>query len=192
MTNILNSPASFGWLSILLHWLMALAVFGLFGLGIFMVGLDYYSPWYNRAPLWHEGIGIIFAALMITRLGLRFANPPPTPLANLARAEKHLASGMHWLLIALMIVLVISGYLVSSAGERDIPVFGWFTLPAFGQAMENQQDIAGVWHAWAAWTLIALSVLHAMAAFKHHLINKDSTLIRMLKPTKTHKNRAPR
>src|SRR5690606_41580895 len=45
-----NTSRNYGLTSILLHWIGALAVFGLFGLGLWMVGLNYYSSWYRTAP----------------------------------------------------------------------------------------------------------------------------------------------
>ena len=45
-----NSTSRYGWVSIFMHWGVALAVFGLFALGLWMVGLDYYSTWRKDAP----------------------------------------------------------------------------------------------------------------------------------------------
>ena len=54
-----NTAHRYGLVSVLLHWLIAAAVFGLFGLGLWMVGLDYYSSWYRTAPDLHKGIGVL-------------------------------------------------------------------------------------------------------------------------------------
>ena len=63
-----NTATAYGLLSIGMHWLVALAVFGLFGLGLWMVGLDYYSSWRHTAPALHKGIGLGLFALMLLRL----------------------------------------------------------------------------------------------------------------------------
>ena len=62
----------------------------------------------------------------------------------------------------------------------DRAVFGWFALPATLSGIEGQEDIAGVVHLYLASILIGLALLHAAAALKHHLIDRDRTLRRML------------
>jgi len=90
-----NSDSTYGLVSILLHWLVALAVFGLFGLGLWMVGLDYYSSWYRTAPDLHKSIGILLFVVMLGRLLWRFLTPPPPapashgPLTRLASKFGH-------------------------------------------------------------------------------------------------------
>ncbi len=76
--------------------------------------------------------------------------------------------------------LFISGYLISTADGRAIEVFNWFSIPALGELFSDQADIAGEIHYYLAFSLIGLAVLHALAALKHHYINKDNTLKKML------------
>ena len=75
---------------------------------------------------------------------------------------------------------MMSGYLISTADERGISVFGLFEVPGFGSLIDNQEDLAGVVHKYAAYLVIGLTLLHAAAALKHHFIDKDETLTRML------------
>jgi len=84
-------------------------------------------------------------------------------------------------LYVLLLALFVSGYLISTADGRSIDVFGWFEVPA-SLMMDNQEDIAGVIHWGLAWSLMVLVALHAAAAVKHHVFDKDRTLVRMLKP----------
>jgi cytochrome b561 len=175
-----NSKSTYGWFSIGLHWLMAAGVFGLFILGFLMVDLDYYSPWYNRAPHIHEGLGMLFAALLILRLVARWINPPPGPLGSLSALESASARAVHRLFYVLMFAIVVSGYLVSSAGDRAVPVFDWFSVPALSLPIAQQEDIAGKWHRWIGWSLMIVGGLHGLAAIKHHLIDRDRTLRRIL------------
>ena len=79
---------------------------------------------------------------------------------------------------------MISGYLISTADGRPISFFGWFEVPALITGINNQEDIAGDVHFYMAWTLVILASLHGLAAIKHHLIDKDSTLTRMIKTSK--------
>ena len=78
--------------------------------------------------------------------------------------------------------LMMTGYLISTADGRGIAVFGLFEIPALSISFENQEDIAGEIHWLLAWGLILMVGLHAMAAIKHHVINKDDTLLKMIRP----------
>ena len=78
---------------------------------------------------------------------------------------------------------MIAGYLISTAEGRPIEVFGWFAVPATFYGPENQEDVAGEIHEILAWLLILLSSGHTLAALKHHFIDRDATLRRMLRFT---------
>ena len=175
-----NSPQHFGIVSILLHWCMALAIYGMFALGLWMVGLGYYDGWYRSAPEIHKGVGIILFAALLLRLSWRIISPPPAPLKSYTPHVRKAATAAHWLLYGLLIVLLFSGYLISTADGKPISVFGWFDVPALFSGAGQQADLAGDVHLWLAWSLVLLSALHALAALKHHFIDRDVTLKRML------------
>ena len=78
--------------------------------------------------------------------------------------------------------LFITGYLISTADGRAIEVFDWFSVPGFGSFIENQEDLAGEIHEIIAYGIMGLAALHALAALKHHFLDRDNTLTRMLKP----------
>ena len=90
-----NSPTSYGLTSIALHWLVALAVFGLFGLGFWMVGLTYYSSWYRTAPDLHKSVGVMLFMVMLLRVFWRFVSPAPAPLASQGRLTRRAAKLGH-------------------------------------------------------------------------------------------------
>ena len=179
MAHLTNTTQRYGWISIVLHWLMALTLFGLFGLGLYMVELTYYDAWYKGSLDLHKAIGILLALTWMARLSWRFANPSPEELSDKAWENKA-AHLVHWVLYLLMLALFVSGYPISTADGRSISVFGWFEIPA-SLMMDNQEDIAGVIHWGLAWSLMILVGLHAAAAVKHHVVDKDRTLVRMLK-----------
>jgi cytochrome b561 len=178
---IKNNTESYGWLSIVIHWVMTFIVFGLFGLGYWMVDLDYYSEWYRRAPALHKSIGITLLLLWSVRIVWRFVQvSPQTPETHQAWEVKS-AKLTHAMLYILMLAIMFSGYLISTADGRGIEVFTLFTLPSIGELFSNQEDIAGNIHEWLAYSILGLAILHALAALKHHFIDKDRTLVRMLK-----------
>ncbi len=175
-----DTQTSYGSVSILMHWISALAVVGLFGLGIYMVELTYYDPLYNRLPFLHKSIGLLHALVFAFWVGWRLANPWPAPVpgtgaleTRAARLAKH---AFYWL-IALVIA---SGYLIPTADGAPISVFGWFEVPALVTGLPRQEDLAGAIHRYAAYALLALAAVHAAAALKHHFVDRDATLRRML------------
>lgn len=176
-----NTKAKYGLISIIVHWLSALIVFGLFGLGYWMVELDYYSEWYRTAPYIHKSIGILLLGVTCFRIIWKLSTPSPKILSA-HRLESIFAHCAHGLLYLILLTILISGYLISTADGRAIEVFNWFIVPSAGELFASQEDIAGEIHKIAAYLVMALVILHIIAALKHHFINKDNTLVRMLKP----------
>ena len=175
-----NSENRWGWVNIIIHWLTALVVFGLFGLGLWMVDLTYYDQWYKSAPDLHKSVGVSLLLLTLFRLLWRKLNIVPVHLQTHTGFEIKVASITHKLLYLLMFLIMISGYLISTADGRGIDVFGLFEVPALIYDIDKQEDIAGLVHMVLAFTLISLVLVHMVGALKHHFIDKDSTLKRML------------
>ncbi|MFP1746007.1 cytochrome b [Lonsdalea quercina] len=175
-----NTSSQYGHISILLHWVVALTVYGMFALGLWMVSLGYYDNWYHKAPEIHKSIGILLFLIVLFRVIWRKISPAPSPLASYSRFTRISATLAHILLYLLLFSLLISGYLISTAEGQPISVFGWFNVPATLSGVRDQADIAGDIHFYLAWGIVILSVLHALAALKHHFIDGDSTLKRML------------
>ncbi|MBA4245066.1 MAG: cytochrome b [Pseudomonas sp.] len=174
-----NTSARYGLVSVLLHWLVALVVFGLFALGYWMVGLSYYDPWRQSAPDLHKSIGILLFAVMLLRLLWRLFSPAPAALASHGRLTRLASRLGHGLLYLGLFGVMISGYLISTADGRGIYVFGLFSVPATLTGIPQQEDIAGAIHEYLAWGLVIFAGLHGLAALKHHFIDRDSTLLRM-------------
>lgn len=173
-----NTVSSYNKLSKLFHWLSAILVIGLFSAGYWMVDLSYYSEWYKTAPHWHKSFGITL--LGITTLRLLWKIISPAPAIQGSNFEIKAAKSAHHLTYLLMFTIFLSGYLISTADGRGIDVFNWFEVPGLGSFIEDQEDLAGLVHRYVAYALIGLVSLHALAALKHHFINKDNTLKKML------------
>ncbi|MGM0562867.1 MAG: cytochrome b [Pseudomonadota bacterium] len=175
-----NTRNAYGWIAIALHWLVAIAVIGLFALGLWMTGLSYYHEWYHPAPNIHKSIGILLFIALTVRLLWKLFNPAPQPEPTLKTWEVVASTAAHWGLYLLLFALMISGYLISTAKGDAISVFGLFNVPATLTG-EGQADLAGEIHYWLAWSVIGLASVHALAALKHHFIDRDATLLRMLR-----------
>ncbi|MBJ9830393.1 cytochrome b [Citrobacter portucalensis] len=175
-----NTPQRYGVVSATLHWLVAIAVYGMFALGLWMVTLSYYDGWYHQAPELHKSIGILLMMGLVIRVIWRLFSPPPAALASYSRLTRIAAAMGHLALYLLLFSIVISGYLISTADGKAISVFGWFDIPATLANAGTQADLAGSLHLWLAWTVVILSLLHGLMALKHHFIDNDDTLNRML------------
>ncbi len=161
----------------IIHWLTAIVVFAMFAVGLWMVDLSYFSRWYHILPHWHKSVGLLLAGLTIIRIVWKLRSN--SPQIEGSKFERRAAKLVHKLLYLNLMVIFISGYLISTADGRGIAVFNWFTVPSLGALFPHQTDIAGNVHFYAAWFLIIMVSLHALAALKHHFINKDNTLRKM-------------
>jgi cytochrome b561 len=165
--------------SVLLHWSIALFTIALFASGLWMVDLGYYDDWYYQAPWWHKGIGVITALLVIIRwVWQRFRNKP-AELPSIPLWQRISAKAAHLLMNLAILLLFITGYLVVTAKGDPLGVFNWFSIPSLFKDQSGWAESAGLLHLWLGWFIIALASLHALAALKHHFIDKDATLKRM-------------
>lgn len=177
-----DSLSGYGWVTIFIHWLSAVIVIGLFGLGLYMTSLSYYDSWYHQGPWWHVSIGVLVFFITVFRMVWRIVNKTPRP--EPASLLQHLmASAVKRLLYVSMLVVMISGYLITTAEGKPATVFDWFGIPMTLQLDAAGVDLAGDIHLYGAWLIIALALLHAGAALYHHFVKRDATLRRMLKPT---------
>lgn len=162
-----------------LHWLMAVLVIGLFALGLYMHDLPL-SPEKLKLYSWHKWAGVCAFALLIVRLVWRLLNRPPVLPEHMSRFEQFAAHATHHLFYFLMIAIPLSGWLMSSAKGFQTVLFGVLPLPDLLDKNKETGDMLQTLH-WALNMLLGLMVLgHAAAALKHHFIDKDDVLVRML------------
>jgi cytochrome b561 len=174
---IKDTPTGYGLVSRLFHWLMAIAIFAMFGLGWWMVGLDYYSPYYHRAPDLHRSAGILLFIALLFRIVWRFANIKPED-AELTPFERMASRLVHFSFYPLLLALMLAGYFISTPEGRAIDVFGLFSVPSIIQE-KGLADTAGAIHRWLAYFVMALAAVHTFAALKHHFSSDSTILTRM-------------
>jgi cytochrome b561 len=104
----------------------------------------------------------------------------PKPVEGSTRFKIIASKLAHLGFSGLIAIILVTGYLIPTAKGMGISVFGWFEVPATITSIPKQEDITGLVHKYMAYTIIGLALLHAAAALKHHFINKDDTLRRML------------
>lgn len=160
-----DNSTRYGLVSRSLHWGMAVGIFVLFALGWWMVRLDYYDPYYTRAPAVHRSLGLIVLLTLVLRLAWRFASIRPQR-PGLTVFERKASRLVHSAFYVLLVLLTISGYLISTADGRAVDVFGLFEVPCLVK-IHSATSFAGDIHRWAAVALMGLTALHASAALKH-------------------------
>ena len=176
--NWRNTPRSWGAISKFLHWLILLLVLGQWALAQYADG----QPLAAKGPPLnlHKSIGMTILALAIVRLVWRLANPVPK-LAGLARRwERALAWLSHALLYVLIFAMPVTGWLMSSARNFPVAWFGLFQFPDLvspSRALYRQMhDI----HETLFAMLVTVALVHAAGALKHHFVDRNEVLRRML------------
>jgi cytochrome b561 len=171
--------------AIALHWLMAIAIVGLFAFGFYMHGL-HFSPWKLRAIVWHKWTGVTIFTLAAIRLAWRITHRPPQLPQHMGPKEQLVAHGGHAMLYLLMFVIPLSGWLMSSAKGFQTVLFGVLPLPDLLSKNKALGDALQTVH-WALNLLLAAVVVgHIAAALKHHYIARDDVLTRMLPAHASH------
>jgi cytochrome b561 len=186
--------------AILLHWLIALGIFGMFALGWYMTELPKEAPKQIAYDLFdwgiytwhlteeasprsfyfnlHKSIGITIFALIIIRIVWRIGHKPPALLASYKAWERKLSTGAHHLLYLLMIVIPASGLIMSVASKYGVKWFGLDFIA--GIDSEPLRNVFVEVHEYAGFILLAILALHISGALKHKFIDKDETMNRML------------
>lgn len=175
--NILNT---WGHTSKIFHWVTVFIIIGMFTSGLWMTGLTYYSDWYKTAPFIHKSVGVFLLILTILRAMWRLKQGMVEPLKIHTKVEQRMAHGVHILLYTFIFLIIVSGYLMSTADGRSVNVFNLFSLPSLPFSWVGQGDVASELHEIFAFCVIGLASMHGLAALKHHFIDKDDTLNRMI------------
>jgi cytochrome b561 len=165
--------------AIALHWLMAALLVGLFALGLYMHDLPL-TPWKLKLFSWHKWAGVTALLLVLVRLVWRSAHRPPELPAMMPRLMRLAAHTGHGMLYLLMIAIPLSGWLMSSAKGVQTVYFGVLPLPDLLDKNKELGDLLREVHEWLSYLLAAVVAGHVAAALKHHIVDKDGILLRMM------------
>ncbi|MCB1960487.1 MAG: cytochrome b [Rhodocyclaceae bacterium] len=165
--------------AIALHWLIALGIIATFSLGLYMHELQL-SPTKLKLYSWHKWAGVTLFMLALIRLGWRLTHSAPPLPASMPPLLRKAANAAHWALYALMFAIPLSGWLMSSAKGFQTVWFGVLPLPDLLAKDKALGDALKEVHETLNFTLLALVLAHTAAALKHHFIDRDSVLTRML------------
>jgi cytochrome b561 len=162
-----------------LHWLMALMIFGLLGLGFYMSDLPL-SPQKLKLYSWHKWAGVTVFLLTLVRLAWRATHQPPLMPWQMSKLQQIAAHVGHVGLYLLMLAIPLSGWLMSSAKGFQTVWFGVLPIPDLLPKNKELGDLLLSIHQGLNLLLVVLLLTHIAAALKHHFIDRDDVLIRML------------
>jgi cytochrome b561 len=175
----MNTPTvtRYSSVAIAFHWVLALAIVGAFGMGVYMSDLPF-SPQRLKYYNWHKWAGVTILALSALRLLWRLTHRPPPDLPAPAW-QKLAAHATHWALYALFFAVPLVGWAYSSAAGFPIVWFGVLPLPDFVSPDKVLAEAIKPWHGYLAYALATLVLLHIAAALKHQFIDRDGLISRM-------------
>lgn len=178
-----QQPTRYSAFAIFMHWLLALALVGMFCVGLYMADLPF-SPQRLKLYNWHKWAGVTILTLSVLRLIWRLTHRPPAlpQSIELAMPKWQLLAfhATHVGMYALFFIVPLVGWAYSSAAGFPIVVFGVLPLPDFVPVSKELAELIKPWHQYTAFTLAALVVMHVGAALKHQWIDKDRLIHRML------------
>jgi cytochrome b561 len=166
--------------AIVLHWLIALLIVGAFTLGLVMTDIPGISPAKLRYFSWHKWAGVTVLLLACLRLLWRLKARPPAFPDAMPAWQRRAAHGLHHALYLFIFAVPLSGYFYTLAAGFPVVYFGLFQLPVLIAKNKALADTLKPVHYWLAMTMAALVALHVLAALKHHFIDRDDTMRRML------------
>ena len=174
-----NTATRYGSVARALHWSMALLISALIAMGFWMETLSETSEIIYYVNL-HKSLGIIALLLGILRIFWRFVSPPPKLPADQTAHEKFAAHTAHLVLYLMFIMQPVVGIMHSWATGYPIIFFNISPLPAPMAPDKGLAEILGATHFYIGWALVFVIAAHAAAALKHHFIDRDDVLLRML------------
>jgi cytochrome b561 len=160
-----------------LHWILAILLIGMVGLGWYMMEVEHTpgGAWYFNL---HKSIGLVVLLLVIMRAAWRFTHRP-APLPTTIPAWQIMASSIsHWALYALMFALPLIGLIGTIFSKSGLIFFG-MPLPRIAAPNHDVAELFFSLHGFAAWILVVLVGLHVLAGLKHLFIDKDGVFQRM-------------
>lgn len=177
------TAARYNGLAMALHWLLGLSLLALFGVGVYMADLPF-TPMRLKLYNWHKWAGMSLLILSVLRLLWRLTHRPPALPHSITQQmpgwQLWVHHAVHQLMYVLFFAVPLIGWAYSSAAGYPIVLFGQLPLPDLLAPDKELAELIKPLHALSAFALVGLAGLHIAAALKHHWIDRDGLLDRML------------
>lgn len=174
-----NSSNQYGSISKFFHWTIAILVIVMLCFGFFLGDLP--KAMKGTAYMLHKSTGLLILALMILRILWTLINPKPQLPDTIPSYQRFLSHSVHYLLYVLVLIMPISGWILTMAANKVPSFYGLFQVPLplipHSKALAMNASQA---HTIIAWLIIGFLSLHILAALKHLFINKDEIFSRMM------------
>lgn len=166
--------------AMILHWLIALLIVAAFSLGLIMSDMPGLTMTKLRYFSWHKWLGVTIFMLMVARALWRVTHPAPPLPSSTPAWQRQMANWIHRSFYVLLIVIPLTGYFYSLAAGVQVVYLGFIPLPVLIDKNDALKEILDNAHSILNFTMAGLVALHVLAAFKHHFIDHDGVLARML------------
>lgn len=173
-----NTQYSYGSVSKIFHWIIAVLIMSMLAAGFTMFNLKA-SPLKWQLYSIHKATGVVILMLVALRLIWRLSNIRVESSSDLSIVVRHLANISHNLLYVMIFLMPVSGILMSLTGGRNIDIFGLYTIKSLTDNIELSSYLVLI-HQYSAIILSCLIVIHICAALYHHYIRRDNVLIQMI------------
>jgi cytochrome b561 len=173
-----NTSAEWGSLAKALHWLAAIAIFGIIYLGLEQAGMERGDE-KSRLRFIHASIATGLLLMMTVRLAWRFLNDVPAHPEDNSKAQRIISDVVHWGLYLTVFAQLLAGAFVSGTGGRGLPFFGLFSIPLPIAKNEEAHEFWEEVHEFMWQPIAVLIVLHILGAIYNHFIAKNDVLRRM-------------
>ncbi|MBC8008013.1 MAG: cytochrome b, partial [Prolixibacteraceae bacterium] len=145
----------------------------------YMTGLQL-SPAKLKLYSYHKWIGVTIFLLVLIRVAWRASHRPPAPPASMPAWQHRVASIAHFFLYLLTLAIPVSGWLMSSASGFQVVYLAVLPIPDLLAKSKDAADQLKQLHEALNWLMVLVVALHVAAALKHHLVDRDEVLRRML------------
>ena len=176
------SPTTYDQMSRINHWIVALAMIGMLGLGLYLANLVSDKETKGYLLSIHKSVGVLVLLYGTWRVVWRLRQGFPSPVASFPAWQERVSKLSHYGLLLCIVFMPFSGLMASLFADRAVDVFGLFTIPAIGDVKLIKSGFFTL-HRLAGYGMVALIALHVAAALKHHFVDRDRTLVRMLRAT---------
>jgi cytochrome b561 len=163
------------------HWIVAITILALLAAG-WMLYFEFFAEETEHGVRdLHKAIGTLILGFGVWRVGYRLFRGFPQPAAEMGSGQLLMVKLAHYLLLAGIIIMPASGFFKSWYAGRPVDMFGLFSMGSPSNKNEALAEIASSIHFLAGVAITVVIAVHIAGAFKHHFIDRDATLARMLR-----------